>query len=211
MQKDILISDVDGTILDRMPIYQKKFGELAEMFGADRQTAENYYYESAGTPIDEQFGAVLPLKAKKNIQKIVKEFFTRANKEEVKPFPRVVETFCVLAGKGVRIVVSSGSDTKELERILLKDLKMPISLILGSDIYKKGNSHIARIKEFFGLTAKELSERGVFLGDGSFDMSLARQNKIFAVGITNTLNEQALLKSGANVVVRSIEEIEKFF
>ena len=49
------IFDLDGTLIDSMPLYIATFGDLIAEYGADRVPATEYYIESMGIPVDIQF------------------------------------------------------------------------------------------------------------------------------------------------------------
>lgn len=211
MKKDFLITDVDGTILDRMMIYCEVFADICTNYGANRKDAANHYLRTGGTPVDDQFGDFFLKAQPAFIEQLKKEFFARAEKVSANLFPFVEDTLCELNKKSVTIVAISGSNTENLKRILYNEFNLPITLIIGSDRIKKGDAHVEEILEIFNLKADELSARAVLMGDTREDMVLAKRHNIEAVGVLNTVSMEELKEGGADVIITEYSSLLHFF
>ncbi|MFA5068098.1 MAG: hypothetical protein WC466_08720, partial [Candidatus Izemoplasmatales bacterium] len=49
--------------------------------------------------------------------------------------------------------------------------------------------------------------QAAFVGDGTVDMEIAARNRIFGIGITNSIPAAPLLAAGAKVIVSEFKEI----
>lgn len=210
MKFHFFISDVDGTLLDRMPIFTKAFTDIVARFGVLTDEAERYYLEKNGIPLPQQFQGVLELHGVRTdnvlIQNLVNEFWTQTESKSPKLFPAVRGTLVTIKKLGLKLCFSSGSDTGSLECIF-KTLALPYNIIMGSDVTPKGDHHIELFAEFCGVSLEEFCGKALYVGDGPADMQLASRNHIFAVGITNTSSVEQLRNAGANELIASFDQV----
>ncbi|MDO8435845.1 MAG: HAD hydrolase-like protein [bacterium] len=209
-----VITDVDGVVFDRMPIFQTTFVEMMfRHYGIQKDFAAKYYYDTAGIPLQGQSGQLVGILQIHNISftaedidRFVREFIQIAYKGEPKIFPGVKEILIDIKKSGRDLLASSGSPTSELKTLFAK-YNLPYDFFLGSDKILKGDKHIELFANHFSLTLGEFCQKALLIGDGPADMGLAKRNGIFAVGITNTVSAEKLLVSGASVVIESIDDI----
>ena len=64
------------------------------------------------------------------------------------------------------------------------------------------------ICEALSLTAAELSSTGVFIGDGVYDMQIAREAGMLAIGRLTGDNANVLIEAGAHHVIRELGELQ---
>ncbi|OGY80001.1 MAG: hypothetical protein A3B74_05070 [Candidatus Kerfeldbacteria bacterium RIFCSPHIGHO2_02_FULL_42_14] len=205
-----LITDVDGVVFDRMPLYTRNFSDLVAVFGISTEAAQRYYLHTSGAPITQQFEEVLKKHkisfSTQQLQTLVHDFFHLANGAEAPLFPGVRETFCKIQKAGCLIFATSGSRTPDLE-VLFRGYEIPCDLIIGSDEIPKGDQHIQRFAEFVDIPLPEFCRAAAYIGDGPHDMVIATRNKILAIGISNTVDHTHLRASGADVVIANIENL----
>jgi phosphoglycolate phosphatase-like HAD superfamily hydrolase len=214
MTKKYFICDVDGVILDRMPIHRRQFLKELKNFDVDLSYAKKYYYQSAGKPLDNQFKHVLEKFEKsyssKKIEEMKKRFFDEIEKEDPPIFEGVKETIEKIREMGLKIFYTSGSNTKNIIYNFEKN-GIYFDYCLGSDKIKKGEGHIKKFYEFVkkqkNIDFGEFLEGSLYLGDGLTDMKIAKRYGILAIGITNTLAGQRLRESGADYVIDKIENV----
>jgi len=210
----IFVTDNDGVIFDRMPIYRTAFKKLVSEYGADSNIAAKYFYESAGESIDNQFSEIFKrtgvvVSDEEILNVIVPNFFRLADVTETPIFPKAAETLVEIKKRNYHIFVTSGSNTDDLER-LWKTHSLPYDMILGSDEIKKGDRHIELFAEYTGQSLGNFCQGTYFIGDGKSDMALAKRNRLQAIGITNTVTADKLFEGGADHVISHIEEILDF-
>jgi len=204
-----VVTDIDGTILDRMPIYTQVFVDLLAPFGLDSQAAKTYYLDSAGLPIDTQFLEAISLAGRSidslELAEIVRRFFAAAGREKVQPFLQAHAVLHALKAAGLFLCATSGSNTTELMETFARE-DLPYDMVLGSDEVKKGEAHIRLFAENFGVSFEDFCARAIFLGDGPTDMAIAGRCRIRACGITTTVDQGKLLTAGADHIVVSLDE-----
>ncbi|OGI17298.1 MAG: hypothetical protein A3J63_01585 [Candidatus Moranbacteria bacterium RIFCSPHIGHO2_02_FULL_40_12b] len=214
MKIKYVITDVDGVLIDRMPIYKKAFQSVVTDFGVPKKDAGKYYYDTAGTPIEKQISGILR-KWKANsaeflVDDLVIKFFKIASVHPHPPlFIGVKKTVKKLKGLGKFLCATSGSKTAELEE-LFKRNSLQYDVILGSDKIPKGDEHIKFFARHFHIPKNKFCAKALYLGDGPQDMRIASANKVMEVGITNTVSAEKLLKAGAKKIIRNIEEVLEF-
>ena len=205
-----VITDVDGTIVDRIPGYTKIFADLVSEYGVSENDARHLFLSTGGTPLDQQLVEVLTLHghsvSSEKIRALVALFFERARVLEAPLFPGAAEVLEQIKSKELRLCATSGSNTEELETIFALH-KLPYDVVLGSNKIKKGDAHIAYFANHFVLQLREFCQQAIYVGDGPMDMIIARQNNIVAVGVTTTVNADALIKAGANYIIHDIREV----
>ena len=130
-------------------------------------------------------------------------------------FSDVMEALEDLHREGYTLVVSSGSIPRSVERKLrATGIERFFQIALGSDedspALSKGPGHFAMIADALSLSPTELSATGVFIGDGVYDMQVARQADMLAVGRLTGDNGAVLKQAGAHHVIASLGELHPF-
>ncbi len=210
MNTKYLITDVDGVIFDRMSVYLLAFLKTMRFFGIPEELLHSYYYSTLGTPVDLQikgalgkFGVAVD---EENLDKMVKDFWSRCAEHSTNIFPGVKETLDKIKKQGISIMASSGSQTADLAKFF-KEYELPYDFFLGSDKILKGDEHIKIFSDYFSVGKKDFCRQAAFIGDGTTDMQIASRNGIFGIGITNTISAEVLLAAGAQAIVSDISEI----
>lgn len=203
------VTDVDGVIIDRMPLYAEIFCELVTPYGINHDDAHTYYFDTAGTPVGDQFAGALSaysiLFSPDLIPFLKKHFFDQAQHVPAPLFPTALATLNRIHDH-IPICATSGANTSELKSFV-RMYHLPFSHVLGSDTIRKGVAHIEFFARQYDISITDFSAHSVFLGDGPRDMEIARECSIYAIGITNTVSAKRLRESGANAVITRIEEV----
>ncbi|MFA6097838.1 MAG: HAD hydrolase-like protein, partial [Candidatus Paceibacterota bacterium] len=79
------IFDLDGTLVNSIPTYAETFREILEdKFAISGKEVEEYYLNSTGTPLEEQFAHVLMANGKPTdkIAEMTREFFDIVNRKD---------------------------------------------------------------------------------------------------------------------------------
>jgi len=207
------IIDVDGTLIDSMPIHGEVFATiLNEKTGIPKEAAEKFYRETAGLIIQKQFEQILDIYQKwADVSEMVRLFFEEMSKREFKIFPGVKRFLAELHKKRVKLFATSGSKLEDLDKKLRDNgLLSYFKLIMGSDRIPKGVEHIEIFAETCNLPLEEFARRAFYLGDGPTDMKIAKRCGIYAYGIQNTVDAKTLIKAGADEIIETLElEIKK--
>lgn len=216
MKKKYIITDVDGVLLDRMPVYGEIFSELlCKRFNIDREFSKKIYFSTSGTPIGEQFALVIRESGFVNITSIIakleKDFFAENAKKEALFFPGAKEVISKLTMDGCALFASSGSQTEELKNIFIKN-NLHYSVVMGSDVVKKSSKHIEAFAKSVSAPFDEFVVNAIYIGDGPGDMKIAKECNIQAVGILTCpgIKEADLRNAGADYVIHNISEFPKY-
>ena len=206
------IFDVDGSLVDSMPVYTETFsGILFRGFGISVKESDEYYLNSAGTPLDVQFEHMLEKNDKptEGIEQMVKEFFNAVNQVDYSWYQGAKELIRGLRCRNFTLFVTTGSQTSVTKKKLEKaGIANCFKLILGSSEISKGPRHIEEFAKSAALSIEEFSRQAFYCGDGIRDMEIAKEcGGIYAVGVAQTVNKEKLLEAGADVAVDKIGEV----
>ncbi|HLF72121.1 MAG TPA: HAD family hydrolase [Dehalococcoidia bacterium] len=211
----VLIFDLDGTLVDSMGELGEMFSNLlAETHAIPRDLSNEVYFALAGVGPKRQFETVLhaaglPLTS---VDALTRTFFERTQAIVPKPFPDVLDVLQAFDADRFEMFISSGGRT-EYARIRAEHGGIAgfMRLILGTDEevpgMAKGPGHFALFADALGISAEALSGRAWFIGDGPFDMQVAREAGIFALGRLTGDNGQQLRQAGADVLVSDLREV----
>lgn len=205
------VFDVDGNLADSMPVYTETFsGILFGRYGVSIEESSKYYLNSAGTPLDVQFGHMLEKNDKpvEEIQSMVKEFFDTVNQVDCQFYDGAINLIKELLQRGFTLFVTTGSQTFVTEKKLKKaGIADCFELVLGSGEIPKGPKHIEKFAKLAGLSVEEFSKQAFYCGDGARDMEIAKEFGICAIGVAQTVSKEKLFEAGANVVVNKIGDV----
>lgn len=207
------IFDLDGTIFDAMPAYAEIYSQiLKDRFGILPESSLEYYLESAGTPLNEQFRHMLEITnmPTEKIPEMVREFFDCVGRKDFALFDGAKDLIKNLHKKGMTLFITTGSeDDLTVKRMDKAGISKYFSLVLGSSIKEKGPWHIERFARAAKVPIDEFSKLAFYAGDGPYDMHISKMFGIYAIGIPTTVSTNLLLESGADEVVEKISDIGK--
>ncbi len=215
--KRLLIFDLDGTLLDTMGPLANLFCEmLLERRGVPEALSRPIYIREMGKGPRPQFVEVLRATESMDdalADQLTADYWAASGAFEPSLFPETVEVLESLRAQRHTLVVSSGGNTDFVARnTRLTGIDKLFRVILGTDTgvlhMAKGPGHFKLIGEALGLRDGELSAAGMFIGDGVYDMQVARAAGIVAVGRLTGDNGATLREAGADHLIRSLTELE---
>ena len=205
------IFDLDGNIINTMPVYTKVFSGILKLkYEINSKDLKEYYLNSTSTPINLQFKYMLEKYSKPTdkIPQLVDEFFYTVNKIDFILFDGAKDAISGLSNKGFKLFITTGSQTADTKKRLKKaELIKYFFLAIGSSEIPKGPEHIKKFAQSVSLSVEDFSKQAFYCGDGPRDMEIAKMFGIYAIGIAQTVSKEKLLESGADVVVDKIEKI----
>ncbi|HSL68751.1 MAG TPA: HAD family hydrolase [Longimicrobiales bacterium] len=211
----LLIFDLDGTLLDTMGPLADLFCEMWSRRGVPESVSRPIYVREMGKGPRPQFVEVL--KATESMDEALADRLTAqywAASEAFVPslFPETTEVLESLRVQGHTLVVSSGGRPEFVARnTQLTGIDRLFRLLLGTDAgvphMVKGPGHFRLIREALALHDGDLRQRGVFVGDGVYDMEVARAAGILAVGRLAGDNGSTLREAGADHLISSLSEL----
>ena len=205
------IFDLDGTLVNSMPIYQDTFVSMLERYGIERIFSERFYANSAGTPLAEQFRQMLPSQVIEEepdvTSQLVDEFFALVESLDFEPFTGVKDVLHSLKQRGKSMFVTTGTRNPQARLERLSCYYFFVRAI-GADELPKGPEHFHVFADCLGVTVPELCVNAFMVGDGPSDMRLARQMRVgYAIGVTNTVSGNSLRQAGADETISDIREL----
>lgn len=212
------VFDIDGTIFDNMGLCADAFFEIIKNFNLREKQEEvrEIYLETNGMNLNDQFKLFFDKNGIKYdaalVAKINKDFFAlRDNSEAWQNAPLFTgaeSLFMKLSANGVRLFISSGSNTDEmLYRLKNAKVLKYFELVLGAEKIPKGQLHFNELAKKCGVLTQIFASQAFLASDGPNDMALAKKAGIFAIGITNTVSETKLKSAGADLVISNIGEL----
>lgn len=208
---DFVVFDVDGTLVNNMPLIHQVFAEiLKKELGISREKSIKFLDSRTGLPIQRIFKEILAIYHKdKNTKKITDLFLRKVREGTSPPFEGAKSVLRELR-KNLQIFSISGNSTENIKISLKKaSLINYFDLVLGSEKFPKGKKHIEIFAKKVGLSFREFTSRTFLVGDGARDMAIAYKYGIYAIGIANTVSATKLYDSGADEVINNLEELIK--
>ena len=213
----ILIFDLDGTLVDTMGPAADLFCEMLLLeHMIPRHLSLPTVTQLMGKGPKAQFAAVLgqlELLDESLLEDLIGRYWMRAEEYEPKIFPEVIEVLEELRRDGHTLVVSSGSiPSSVVRKVRVTGIERFCRLVLGSEEgvpgLTKGPGHFALIAEALRITDRELTERGVFVGDGVYDMQIAVEAGMVGVGRLTGENAELLRAAGAHEVIHNLRDLQ---
>jgi phosphoglycolate phosphatase len=212
----LLIFDLDGTLLDTMGPLADLFCEMWSRRGVPESVSRPIYVREMGKGPRPQFVEVL--KAAESMDdaladRLVAEYWAASEAFMPSLFPETIDVLESLRLQGHTLVVSSGGRPEFVARnTQLTGIDRLFRLLLGTDAgvlhMAKGPGHFRLIREALGLHDDDLRQRGIFVGDGVYDMEVARAAGILAVGRLSGDNGATLREAGAHHLIASLADLE---
>ena len=175
MNIQLLIFDLDGTLIDTMGDYADKAAALiCDHYGTLRAEARRRYFETSGLPFEQQLEQLFP-GAPRNHE--VSRMFESWKDGYLLKFPLSSETKQLLRGwrnAGFRVAISSNNLEPYVQRLVKC---WPVDATLGyraQDGFGKGEPHFQKLEEHFGFSREQM----LFIGDSPNDARIAAQSKV---------------------------------
>jgi phosphoglycolate phosphatase-like HAD superfamily hydrolase len=215
-RRDILIFDLDGTLLDTMAPLADLFCDMLRVrCGVPPALSRPVYFELAGQGPGPQFTEVLgriDLPDEALIQDLTAEYWRIAETQTVAPFPETLPVLTSLRTEAHTLVVSSGSTTESVRRkTRFTDVDRLLRLALGTDEgandMQKGPGHFKLIRQSLGLTEEQFRERSAFVGDAIYDMQVGRNAGLLTIGRVSDGNGELLARAGADYLIADLTQL----
>lgn len=215
MKKQLVIFDLDGTLLDTVADLANATNWALEQCGYPTHPVEAYY-KFVGNGINKLFARALPEEdsTEENILRIRSLFipyYNEHNADYSRPYPGVTELLQTLQTRGVMLAVASN----KYQEATLKLVRHFFPFIRFAAIY--GQREEVPIKPAPDIVYDILRDTGVvkeatlYVGDSGVDMQTAKNADIVSVGVTwGFRSEEELRENEAVHVAHVASEIYDF-
>jgi phosphoglycolate phosphatase-like HAD superfamily hydrolase len=206
----VLLCDLDGTLVDTMPILADLAAEVLEqVHGMPRALGRDLYLSTSGIPFVRQLDLICPGDARNPLASARFEAAKPARCGSARMPGDARRALLELRTRGSRIVVSSNNGVENVTAFA-RQADFPFDLVLGYDGngLAKGRPHIACAAAVFGGGCEDM----VLVGDSLHDGEIAEREGVRFVGVTGTFSRErfALRFPGLPVVDRLAELVHLF-
>ena len=206
----VLLCDLDGTLIDTMPILADLAAEVLEQIhGLPRPLARDMYLATSGIPFIRQLDLICPGDARNAAasDRFESEKPARCAAARLPADSR--RALLELRTRGTRVIVSSNNGVANVTAFA-QTADFPFDLVLGYDGngMAKGRPHIARASADFDAGCEDM----VLLGDSLHDGEIAEREGVRFVGVTGTFSrERFALRFPGLPIVDRLAELPQLF
>ena len=212
MRKQLVIFDLDGTLLDTVADLANATNRALEHCGYPVHPVDAYY-KFVGNGINKLFARALPEDSsnEKNVLRIRSLFvpyYNEHNADCSRPYSGIMELLENLQSRGVQIAVASNKyheATVKLVRHFFSGINFAVILGQREDVPIKPAPDI--VYDILRETGIDVGET-LYVGDSGVDMQTALNAGVESVGVTwGFRSEEELRECGAVHIVNRAEEI----
>lgn len=187
MNTQLLVFDLDGTLIDSMGDYADKAAALiSEYYGTPRAEARRRYFETSGLPFNQQLELMFPGETCNTKVAQMFESWKDGYLLNVNLSPETERLLRGWRNAGFRLAISSNNLETFVRRLATS---WPVDAALGyrsKDDFGKGEPHFQKLEEHFGLSRQQM----LFIGDSPNDARIAAQSKVpFLALLTDEFTE----------------------
>ena len=213
MKKQLVIFDLDGTLLDTVADLANATNQALEQCGYPTHTTDAYY-KFVGNGINKLFARALPAEASTEenvlrIRSLFVPYYDEHNADCSRPYPGTTELLETLQAEGLLLAVASN----KYQEATLKLVHHFFPTIRFAAIY--GQREEVPIKPAPDIVYDILrdtdiaKEATLYVGDSGVDMQTAMNAGVESVGVTwGFRSEEELRENKAAHIVHAAEEIK---
>ncbi len=214
MNKQLVIFDLDGTLLDTVADLANATNQALVRCGYPPHPTEAYY-RFVGNGINKLFARALPEEARteENVQHIRALFipyYNEHNADDSRPYPGIVELLTHLQNQGIQLAVASNKyqqATAKLVGHFFPDIRFAAVYGQREGIPIKPDPTI--VNDILSVTGISRA-RALYVGDSGVDMQTARNASVESAGVIwGFRDEEELRVNGADHIIHSAKDILK--
>ena len=205
----VLLCDLDGTLIDSMPVLADIATEvLGEVYGTPSTLAREFYLATCGLPFIRQLESIFPGDPRNPAASDLFEGRKPERCNQIRMPADVVRALGDLKRRGVAIVVSSNNGVDNVATFArASGFSFDLALGFGAGL-AKGRPHIELSEATFGVDRSRM----LFVGDSLHDGEIAEREGIPFVGVAGTFSyERFVLRFPDVPVVSRFAELTNLF
>lgn len=212
VQKQYLLFDLDGTILDSAKGIKKSFQySIKKMEKKEIPFSDFTYF--AGPPLQWSFQK-MGFTKNEILQAIsfYKEYYSKKGMYECKVYDGIEDALYYLKGMGKKIILATSKGEKTaIDSIKYYKLENLFDYIAGTD-YSEGRDTKAKVIQHIINHFNIRKETVLMIGDTHFDIEGAKEAGVSCLGVLYGYGtKQELKQAGADDILNSVSEFQSYF
>ena len=215
------IFDLDGTLIDSVPVYFKLMETILETIGLPPapKSVVSEFMTGGGLAVIEK---LVPENLQHKKDEIIKEFMRvgtktsrSAFKDQVKLFDGVPRLFDRLVGLKIPIGIVTSTERLYIDRKLTplekNDIKQHLDVVIAIEDAPRKKPFpdpLIECSRRFGVRV----EKCVYIGDSHVDIRAANAAGMMSIGVLSGLDDhETLVAENPHMILKSIDELTRFF
>ncbi len=220
MDIEAAMFDLDGTLIDSVPVYYRLMESILEIVGLPPVPKSVVAEFMIGG--QDVWHKVIPedIKDRKDalIEKCItvgREISANVFKEEVKLIPGVPEVFSLLSDRKSKIGVVTSTDARNIERkmtpLAQNGIKDMVDVVIGIDDVprmKPAPDPLIECSRRLGVPV----EKSLYVGDSHVDIRAGKAAGLMTVGVLTGLDDYETLKrEDPHMILSSVSDLQNLF
>jgi phosphoglycolate phosphatase-like HAD superfamily hydrolase len=215
------IFDLDGTLIDSVPVYFKLMETILEIIGLPPapKSVVSEFMTGGGLEVIEK---LIPENLQHQKEKIIKEFMTvgrktsrGAFKDQVKLFHGVPRLFSRLVGLGIPIGIVTSTERLYIDRKLTplekNDIKKHLDVVIAIEDAPRKKPFPDPLIECSRRLGVRV-EKCVYIGDSHVDIRAANAAGMMSIGVLSGLDDhETLTAEKPHMILKNINELTSLF
>jgi HAD superfamily hydrolase (TIGR01509 family) len=206
----LVIFDFDGTLVDSAP----GIVQVMEQVVVEFDLTENHLSEWThliGVPLNQQMAMITPDKPGEYHDALAaryREIYDSKAIEICPPFPGLAKLLEDLHNSDIHMAIASSKRRNLIEPVLeFHDISKYFKLVVGPQDVKNHKPHPESV-HFTLETLEQLHDHAIVIGDSKFDLDMAANAGVDAIGVTTGIHSKEILSgSNPNHIVEKIHDI----
>lgn len=199
----LAIFDFDGTLVDSAPGIIDVMIQVSDYYGFPQSVVE-HWKQLIGVPLNNQSEIILPSSDKKFQDEVAdkyREFYNDRCVELCPPFPALFHVLETLRKANITITIATSKKKTIVDPVLEHyNITNYFSLVIGAEGVKHHKPHPEAVLNTLAHH-KCAREEAVVIGDSHFDLEMARNAGVDAIGVSTGVHGPEILRQATPISV----------
>lgn len=215
MKKDIVIFDLDGTLLNTLNDLADSTNLALSHYGFPQRSVEevrNFVGNGVAKLIERAIPDGLSNPKFDECLSFFKKCYAENMYNKTAPYPGIIDMLITLRNRGFKIAVVSNKFDAAVKELCAKYFEDLVDIAIGENeaegIKKKpAPDTVLKVLKDFGLE----NDKAIYVGDSEVDIMTAENSNMPCISVTWGFKDtDFLIEHGAKIIVNSPEEIIKY-